>query len=245
MSSDDNVYGQELSEVYDLVYLGRARDYAAEAITVAKAVRAARPDAASLLDVACGTGEHLATFQAEFERVEGVELSAQMCDRARAKLPDVPIHLGDMRDFAIDGRFDAVCCLFSSTSYMTSTDELDKAVANMAGHLTPGGVLLVDPWYFPETYIDGYISDSVVRDDVRTVARLSHSRREGRSVRQEAHFLSATERGIDHFVTVQRMTLFTREEYTAALEKAGCETTYLQGDAAMSPDRGMFVGVLR
>jgi SAM-dependent methyltransferase len=242
-ATDDNVYGQELSEVYDLVYLGRGRDYAKEADVVARAVRARRPGAVSLLDVACGTGEHLASLATAFGHVEGIELSADMCARASAKLPEVPIHVGDMREFDLGRTFDAVCCLFSSVSYMTSTAELDAAVGSMARHLPTGGVLVVDPWFFPDRYVDGYISDAVVRDERRTVARVSHSVRAGRSVRQEAHFLAAGTGGVKHFVTVQRMTLFTRAEYTAALERAGCVVEYLEGADALAPERGMFVGV--
>ena len=46
------------AHVYDLLY-GGMKSYAAEADELATLILDLRPDATSLLDVACGTGEHL------------------------------------------------------------------------------------------------------------------------------------------------------------------------------------------
>lgn len=51
-----------------------------------------------------------------------------------------------MRILTLDRRFDAITCLFGSIGYMGSTAELNAAVAAMAAHLQPGGVLIVDGW---------------------------------------------------------------------------------------------------
>src|SRR5262245_45239111 len=58
---DYSAYGSEMSQVYDMVYIGRGKDFAAEARVIADIVRTRRPDASSLLDVGCGTGQHLLT----------------------------------------------------------------------------------------------------------------------------------------------------------------------------------------
>ena len=46
------------AELYDLVY--GSKDYAGEARRVDELIRERRSEARSLLDVACGTGKHLA-----------------------------------------------------------------------------------------------------------------------------------------------------------------------------------------
>ncbi|HEU5110837.1 MAG TPA: class I SAM-dependent methyltransferase [Micromonosporaceae bacterium] len=242
----DSAYDDELSEVYDLVYRGRGKDFATEAAAVARVVRERLPAAASLLDVACGTGEHLVHLREEFAEVAGLELSPGMLAAAERKLPGVDLHLGDMRRFRLGRSFDAVCCLFSSIGYMASAAELDAAVARMADHLRPGGVLVIDPWWFPERFLDGYVSDAVVRDGDRTVARIAQSVRVGDAVRQEAHYVVADRAGVRHFVNVQWVTLFARAEYLAAIDRAGCDGEYLDGDdpRALS-GRGLFVGVRR
>ncbi|WP_205809383.1 methyltransferase domain-containing protein [Micromonospora sp. HNM0581] len=91
---DYSHYTGPLSRVYDLVYTSRGKDFAAEAQEIADVIRARRPGAASLLDVDCGTGEHLVTWRHLFAEVEGVDISADMRAVARAKLPGVPIHDG-------------------------------------------------------------------------------------------------------------------------------------------------------
>ncbi|MFF5073147.1 methyltransferase domain-containing protein [Micromonospora olivasterospora] len=230
-----------MSDLYDLVYEGRGKPYAAEAALVTDLVRARRPDAASLLDVACGTGGHLVPLRAMFDHVEGVDVSPDMCAVARGKLPGVPIHEADMLGLDLGHRFDAVCCLYSALGYLSSTRELTAAVGRMARHLTPGGVLLVEPWWFPDRFLDGYVGDDVVRGPQRTVARLSHSVREGDVARQETHYLVADAGGVRHFRHVQRLTLFAYDDYAAAFRAAGCRVEYLPD--AVPSGRGLFVGV--
>jgi hypothetical protein len=49
-------------------------------------------------------------------------------------------------------RFDANSCLFSSIGYLLSAADLNTAVANMAEHLNPCGVLIVEPWIHPDAW---------------------------------------------------------------------------------------------
>ena len=111
------MYERSDAAIYDAMNRGAGKDYGAEAAAVTEAVLARRPEARTLLDVACGTGEHLSHLRHRFE-VEGLELSEHMAAIARTKLgPDVPIHAGDMRSFDLGRTFDAVTCMFSSIGY--------------------------------------------------------------------------------------------------------------------------------
>ncbi|MEV7289264.1 class I SAM-dependent methyltransferase [Streptomyces sp. NPDC093252] len=235
------VYGAEFAEIYDLVYGARGKDYAGECAEVVRQVRARRPGASSLLDLACGTGAHLGLLRERFARVEGLELSEAMLARAREAVPEVPVHHGDMRDFALGRTFDAVICMFSSIGYVGSVANLGAAVRSAARHLVPGGVLLLEPWYFPEAFTPEYIAHDVVRTGDRVAVRVSYSVREGDEVPIVVHYIDALKgRGIRHFTDVHRMSLFTRDQYRAAFEGAGCSVEYVEG----GPFRcGLFVGV--
>lgn len=238
----DEAYDRRLAEIYDLVYTsGRNKDYAAEAAALAALVRARNPQAASILDVACGTGEHLTHLRADFADVEGLELSEPMRAKAVAKLPDVVVHAGDMRDFALGRAFDVVACLFSSIGYVRSVAELHAATRSMAGHLGAGGLLVIDPWFHPGTWEGGHLDHTVAIADGLKVLRLAHSARRGRTSSVVYDYLVGDVDGVRHFTDVHEMTLFTPDEYTDAILAAGCdEVEFVEGWAA---GRGRIVAV--
>ena len=89
----------------------------AEAAAVSSRIREHKPGAATLLDVACGTGAHLVHFAREF-RVEGIDISDDQLAVARTRLPGVELHQGDMTTFDLGRTFDAVTCMFSSIGYV-------------------------------------------------------------------------------------------------------------------------------
>ncbi|MFD6916232.1 class I SAM-dependent methyltransferase [Streptomyces virginiae] len=236
------MYGAEASEIYELLHQGKGKDYAAEAAEVARRVRALLPDAGSLLDVACGTGAHLLHFRKEFERVEGLEMSAPMAAAARRRLPGVRVHTGDMRDFALGSAFSAVTCMFGSIGYLSSTVELAAVLDRFARHLHPGGVVAIDPWWFPETFLDGYVSSGTATEAGRTLARVSHAVRDGDTSRMEVHYLVAdSDAGVRHFSETHRITLFTRAQYEAAFTAAGLSVDHVPG---LHGGRGLFIGAL-
>ncbi|MEV4754169.1 class I SAM-dependent methyltransferase [Micromonospora sp. NPDC049559] len=244
------MFGRELADVYEVIYRSRGKDWAAEAEHVARMVRTRFGEADSLLDVGCGTGLHLARLSRLFARAEGLELSAAMRDRAVQRLPGVPVHAGDMRDFQLDRTFDAVCCMFTAIAYVGGLADMRNAVGAMARHLVPGGVIVIDPWWFPDRFIEGYVAGDLVRDNGRTIARISHSTCQNGVTRLEARFTVADRTGIREFTEVDLLTLFTLEEYLGALDDAGCTARYLpDGSPELGPfattGRGLFVGQRR
>ena len=103
------------AHLYDAVYA--FKDYAAEVERLRQVIDARVPSARTLLDVACGTGMHLAELRRWYE-VEGLDLDPQLLAFARERLPDVPLHEGDMTAFDLGREFDVVTCLFSSIAYV-------------------------------------------------------------------------------------------------------------------------------
>ena len=226
------------AHVYDLVYEAQGKDYAAEAAELRRLVDERTPGARTLLDVACATGAHLEHLSKWFD-VVGVDLDAEMLAQARRRLPGVRLEVADMRELDLDERFDAVTCLFNAVGYLRGTEELDAAVAAMARHLAPGGVLIVDGWVRPEEWISDALPhvEVATRDDV-TVVRLSRSSRAGNTTHLEMHHLVATREGVDHLVDEHDLTLFTTEEYERAFVAAGLEVSVVQGPM---PGRDRFV----
>ena len=103
------------SHIYDLIYQAIGRSYLDEAAVVDQIIQGHK-EAASLLDVACGTGGHLRHLRSRYE-VVGLDLDPGMLEQAAAALPGVELVEGDMRSFRLARRFDAVVSLFSSIGY--------------------------------------------------------------------------------------------------------------------------------
>jgi SAM-dependent methyltransferase len=229
---------QRSAAVYDLVYGDKA--YRDEAHALRAVVERERAGARSLLEVGCGTGGHLAFLREHFA-CEGIDLSAAMIERARDKVPVVPLHVGDMRDFDLGRRFDVVASLFSAIGYVRSTAELDAAIACMARHLEPGGVLLVEPWFTPAQWTPGtkvHGGLHVDRDDLK-IARLTVSETRGRFAVTPMHHLVATLDGVEHFVETHELFLAEEHEYRVAFEAAGLDGVRHEPDVLV---RGLWIG---
>ncbi|MER6912291.1 class I SAM-dependent methyltransferase [Streptomyces sp. NPDC000594] len=234
-------YSGHMAQLYDLVHQGKGKDYPAEAGELAALVRSRNPGARTLLDVACGTGMHLRHLGDIFAEVAGVDIAPDMLAIAGRRNPGARIHRGDMRDFALGRRFDAVICMFSSIGHMADQTELDAAIGRFAAHLAPGGVVLVDPWWFPENFTPGYVGASLVEAEGRSIARFSHSVVEDGATRIDVDYLVGVPgQGVEHLRESHRITLFERERYEAAFARAGLSVEYLPG---VPTDRGLFIGV--
>ncbi|HVU78459.1 MAG TPA: class I SAM-dependent methyltransferase [Gaiellaceae bacterium] len=227
-------------ELYDLEY--EFKDYAAECAAIARLVRERKPDARTLLDVACGTGKHLELLRDDFE-CEGVDLDEGLLELARKRLPGLPLHRGDMRTLDLGRTFDAVTCLFSSIGFVGSSEGLSAAAQAFARHVSPGGVLLVEPWITPDAWIPNRPHALAGNGDGIAFGRVTISGlRDERISTTEMHFTVATPAGFEHFVDRHELYLFTHDEMRAAFEGAGFAVEH---DEEGLMGRGLWIGVRR
>ena len=225
--------------IYDALY--SFKDYAAESEMLHALIQEHAPGARTLLDVACGTGKHLEHLRAHYA-VEGLDREPQFLAIARGRLPGVPLHEGDMVDFDLGRRFDAVTCLFSAIGYALTRDRLRAAVAAMARHLAPGGVLVVEPWLTPEAYRLPHVGGLYVDEPELKIARIDAPERIGDLSAMDMHYLVGTPAGVEHFVERHELGLFTQDAYMGAVASAGLEARH-------DPDgligRGLYLGLAR
>jgi SAM-dependent methyltransferase len=225
------------AHLYDHIYAWK--DYLEESSRLRDLIRARIPKAVTLLDVACGTGKHLEYLSADYE-VEGLDIEPNALAVARKRLPKIPFHQGDMRSFELGHRFDVVTCLFSSVGYMANTDELQRAIGTMGQHLNEPGLLIVEPWIFPDKWMDDHPLNAHWTDEPDTkIARIIRSTREGNKTKLDMHIIAGTRDGIEHITGVHEMTLFDRSDYEDAFRRAGLEVEF---DEKGLMDRGLFVG---
>jgi SAM-dependent methyltransferase len=146
-----------------------------------------------------------------------------------------------MRTFDLGKQFDVVTCLFSAIGYMTEEADLRAAVANMARHVAPGGVLLVEGWIDPDEWVVGRASAHSNVDEAAAVARVMLSGRDGDVSTIEMHYLIATLDGVEHVIEHHRLGLFTAQQYRDAVEAVDLRYAREEGLTG----RGLHVGVKR
>jgi len=232
---------EKSARIYDLLYVGTGiKDYLAESVELRRIIEESSPGAKTLLDVACGTGAHLAELRQWYE-VEGADLSPAMLAVARDRLPGIQLHEADMRTLDLGRTFDAVICLFSSIGYVTDPAAMRSAVARLAAHVAPGGVLVLDGWVRPDDWREGARREpDIAQDDEALVVRLSFARREGNITNLDMHHLVQTAEGVDYFVENHRLALTPTEDYVSAVEGAGLAARVIPN---YMPARDRIVGV--
>ena len=101
-----------------------------------------------VLDMACGPGRHAIAAAARGLEVVGVDRSAFLLQRARARAADVGAEvewvLGDMRDYVQTPPADLVLNLFTSFGYFEDDAENARVLTNALASLRPGGTLVLD-----------------------------------------------------------------------------------------------------
>jgi SAM-dependent methyltransferase len=227
------------ARIYDAIYAS-IRDYPREAAELDRLIQERRPGARTLLDVACGTGAHLEHLVDRYE-IAGLDLDPEMLAVARERLPSVAFHEGDMTDFDLGRRYDAVVCMFSSIGYVQTEDRLRSAAAAMARHLEPGGVLVVEPWLAPEVWQEGHVAAVHVDEPELKIARMNVAERRGDLSVVEFHYLVATSAGIEHFTELHELGLFTVDQYLDAFRAAGLDVEH---DSEGPMGRGLYVATL-
>lgn len=181
-----------------------------------------RPDASTLLDVACGTGRHLAELRAWYA-VEGVDINPDLLAIARVRLGgDVPLHQQDMTAMSIDRRFDVITCLFSSIAYVRTFPNLCRAVAGFASHLTENGVVILEPYFSPEQYWTNRVTLNVVNESELKITWMYTSPPPVDNIATlDIHHMIGTPERIESFVERHELGLFTPDQYVSAFEQAG------------------------
>jgi SAM-dependent methyltransferase len=212
-------YTRMTGEIYDLIY--SKKDYAGEAAKL-RTIISERCESGGnkILEAACGTGTYMQLLGNDYS-VDGFDLSAEQVEAAKQRLPDANIVQADMLDFDMGQQYDAVLCLFSSIGYLKTKANLDKAIANMARHTKPGGLVIVEPWLRAEDLIPDHISLESSQNDRLSVTRMGKLTKAGSITTLDMHHMVGTSQGIEHFLEVHQLALYTDEEFIDAFQKAG------------------------
>ena len=98
------------------------------------------------LELAVGTGRVALPLADRGVPVSGIELSAAMVERLRAKDPDgsIDVTMGDMATTRVEGTFRLVYLVFNTIGNLVTQDQQVACFANAAAHLEPGGCFVIE-----------------------------------------------------------------------------------------------------
>jgi SAM-dependent methyltransferase len=145
-----------------------------------------------------------------------------------------------MLSFRLAKRFDVITCLFSAIGFMKTSDQLRRAIRNMSLHLTPGGVLIVEPWITPSKFKRGTLQVVLVKRPGLRVVRVGRSFIRGRLSILDFHYLVATARTVRYFREAEKFGLFTHSGYLTSFRNAGLRVIHYEKGLM---GRGLYVGV--
>lgn len=225
-------------ELYDAIE--ESHDYEADAARLHALIQERVPGARTLLDVACGTGRHLPHLAVHYE-VEGVDVDSDYLERARRRVPDVPLHHHDMVDLNLGREFDAVICMGSAIGYVRTKARLWQAIATLARHAAAGGLLVVEPFVSPDRWPNERRGGIQLRRGAQ-VAWASVTGREGELATIDMAFLAIGSERIEHTEERHLLGLFSHEDHMSAFEAAGLEQVeHDEQGLNRTPPRGLYL----
>jgi SAM-dependent methyltransferase len=226
-------YYRRVLPFYDLELAGRGD----EALW---AWAAGAPVGARVLELGAGTGRATAFLARRAGWVVALELSLGMIAVARRRLagfPNVRLVAGDLRQASFRTRFDLVVAVDDPFVHLTEDADRDRAIANAARHLLPGGRFLVDAaWFSPDQRQATGDPEGLVK---------TQSLPGGLEVREtwhcdpEARLCTASYEYLENGERVEKASfparLWSRDELERRAHAAGLEVTHLWGDFDRRP----------
>jgi SAM-dependent methyltransferase len=142
------MYG-ELAQWWPL--LSAPADYAEEADVYRRALlSAARISPRTMLELGSGGGNNASFLKRHFA-LTLVDPSEGMLEVSRRLNPECEHVVGDMRTVRLNRQFDLVF-VHDAVCYLTTEDDVQRAIATAAAHCQPGGAVLVAPDHVSENF---------------------------------------------------------------------------------------------
>jgi len=240
-----NMHENELdtfAKYYDQIYL-KKNDYSKDSKVVQGIIRRfEKKNSKTLLDVGCGTGEHLKYLSKSYD-CTGLDISTEMIKIAKSKVPNAEFTIADMKNFRLKRKFDVIICLFSAIGYVQSFKNLVTTLGNFHKHLSEGGLVLVEPWVFKSDAHTGTISIDTYDTENAKVLRMATSRLTKTRWLVHFHYLTGINGRIKYTREKHKMILADYEDYVKAYNLVGYSQTRFLRENEWTRSRGLFVAM--
>src|SRR5919198_158549 len=139
----EDYFGEDVARGYDESTAGMFQPSVVEPAVDLLADLAGRGAA---LELGVGTGRIALPLAQRGIRVHGIDLSAAMVARLRAKpgAERIGVTVGDFATTTVDGSFSVAYLVFNTIMNLTTQDEQVACFRNVAAHLEPGGCFVIE-----------------------------------------------------------------------------------------------------
>ncbi|MGB8816175.1 MAG: class I SAM-dependent methyltransferase [Minisyncoccia bacterium] len=131
---------KNFSKYYDMA-MG---DRTAEGIFIKKLIKQYNSKAKTVLELGCGTGAFLKYLSNHGYKMAGIDLSQEMLEIARQKVPNANLLCQNMAIFSLQLKFDVVLCLFDSINHLIDYNDWEKVFLQTYLHLNDSGLFIFD-----------------------------------------------------------------------------------------------------
>jgi SAM-dependent methyltransferase len=178
-----STYGDSIADVYDQLY-ENLFDKEAQVEMLAELARGGRA-----LELAIGTGRVAIPLKEKGVELHGIDASAEMVERLRAKPggKDIPVTYGDFAEVEVDGEFKLIFLVFNTLFALTTQEDQIRCFRNVREHLTDDGTFAVSCFvpdltrynrdqntYVTDVGIDNFHVDFSRHDPVNQTVSVAH-----------------------------------------------------------------------
>jgi SAM-dependent methyltransferase len=227
------------AKYYDQIYLTK-KDYQKESETVKGVIKQfEKKQPKTLLDMGCGTGEHLKYLSSDFQ-CTGIDVNRNMIRIAKNKVPNAKFKVANMIKFRLKEKFDVIICLFSSIGYVQTFNNLIKTLENFYEHLNGKGLAIVEPWIFKKDFKKGYLALDTYENEKVKLVRMATSK----IVRSKwlifMHYLIGEKGEIRYVRELHKMLALNYPDYIKAFESTRFKDVKFLKENLWDGCRGLF-----
>ncbi len=184
----------------------------------------------SVLELGIGTGLFAIPLHEGGFHVEGLEISQVMIDVVGRRAPKLKVHMGDMRNYTIKRRYDAILALSSVLVFVNNDEEVKQCLQRCYDHLEPKGMLLLElPNHLVEIGRNNNSQEIHQSEDQSTIVVIQ-SAVEGHDWNETWHIFRHNGTGLSYKEVVCQEYLYSPATLTAQLKEVGFDVIEKYGD---------------
>lgn len=132
------------ANLYDEIY--KEKDYKGEVEFIETLIkkRFGNSKDINVLDMGCGSGNHLKLLSKKYKNLFGVDPNKNLLEIASKKVNNASFYQGEMSNYSNPRRFDLILCLFSTIHYNYNLKLLETTLKKFYENLRYGGFAIID-----------------------------------------------------------------------------------------------------